>query len=520
MATTPRPAAAKPPLLDRAGYPADRLLELARTLLAETTPAGAFATALDGLIELSGAERGLIAVFDDAGRARFEAARNLAREDLEAPEFEVSRTIIDRVRATGEPVWEANALDDPGLGKRQSVLRLKILSVICLPIRRGEEAFGAVYLDNRSARGVFTRETAELSARFAELISLAAWGALERERLARRVESLRRELDRRRGFGRIVTQDPRMLAALELAGRVAAARAPVLLTGESGTGKELVARAIHAESGVGGELVSVNCGALPDELFEAELFGSRRGAYTGAVRDVPGWFERARGGTLFLDEIGEVTPGCQAKLLRVLETGEYSPLGETRLRRSDARVVAATNRSLRAETGAGRFREDLYYRLAVVEVRLPALRERPGDVPLLAHHLLASLNARHGRELRLSRRAERRLLEHPWPGNVRELKNVLERAVLVARGPEIRLADLPVSLHEPAVSAAGEPEGLGFREAKHRALEAFERGYLARCLRSTEGNVSAAARLAGIDYKNFHTKMTGYGIDRRSFRAG
>jgi len=266
--------------------------------------------------------------------------------------------------------------------------------------------------------------------------------------------------------------------------------------------------------------VSVNCGALPDELFEAELFGSRRGAYTGAVRDVPGWFERARGGTLFLDEIGEVTPGCQAKLLRVLETGEYSPLGETRLRRSDARVVAATNRSLRAETGAGRFREDLYYRLAVVEVRLPALRERPGDVPLIAHHLLASLNARHGRELRLSRRAERRLLEHSWPGNVRELKNVLERAVLVARGPEIRLADLPASLHETAASAAGEPEGLGFREAKHRALEAFERGYLARCLRSTEGNVSAAARLAGIDYKNFHTKMTSYGIDRRSFKAG
>ena len=525
MASAPQPVVA-PPRHDRAET-SERLLALARSVLAETEARGVLAAALDGLIELTGAERGLIAVFDEAGRPRFEAARNLAREELDAPDLLVSRTILDRVRASGEPVWEANALDDPALGKRQSVMRLGILSVICLPIRRGDDEFGVVYLDNRTARGVFTRESADLAARFAELISLAAWGTLERERLERRLESLRREVDARRGFGRIVTRDPQMLAALDLAARVAPSGAAVLVSGESGTGKELVARAIHETSGVGGELVSVNCGALPRELFEAELFGARRGAFTGAMRDLPGWFERARGGTLFLDEVAEVDAGCQAKLLRVLESGEYSPLGENRVRRSDARVVAATNDSLRGRMLEGRFREDLYYRLAVVEVRLPALRERPADVPLLARHFLRELNRVHERSLRLARRTERRLREHAWPGNVRELENALERAVLVARGPEIRVEDLP-----DLQDRAGGPEraagpdapvpgtGLGFREAKSRAVESFERDYLGRCLRATGGNISAAARLAAIDYKNFYSKLKRYRIEPRDFKAG
>jgi len=505
----------------------DRLLELARAVLAETTPARALAAALDGLITLSGAERGLIAVFDSAGRPRFEAARNLAREDLDAPEFQVSRTIMEQVRRSGEAVRQADAQEDPALGKRRSVLRLRLLSVLCLPIHHDGECFGVVYLDHRSARGVFERRAAELTAGFAELISHAAWNALERERLERRVDGLREELDGRAGFGRIVTRDPAMLRSLELAARVARSSATVLITGESGTGKELVARAIHETSGRRGELVAVNCGALPEDLFEAELFGSRRGAYTGAVRDIPGWFERARGGTLFLDEIGEVSPGCQAKLLRALETGEYTPLGETRLRRSDARVIAATNRNLAERVGQGTFREDLYYRLAVVEVALPPLRERAGDLPLLAARLLTEAARAHGRSLRLSKGAEARLLEHSWPGNVRELWNALQRAALTAQGDEITPDELslPSAAGDAAapgglarIGAGGPLGSIGFREAKERAVERFERDYLARCLGATRGNISAAARLAGIDYKNFYTKLKRYGIEARRFK--
>jgi len=499
---------------------ADRLLSLARPVLAETTPARVLAAALGGLIDLSGAERGLIAVFDDAGRPRFEAALSPAGEDLEMPELEVSRTIMEQVRRTGEPVRQASAQDDPGLGKRRSVLRLRLLSVLCLPIRRGGECFGVVYLDHRGARGAFDQEAVELSVRFADLISHVAWSTLERERLTRRVDALRHELDDCAGFGRIVTRDGAMLRALDLAARVAPATVPVLIQGESGTGKELVAQAIHETSGRRGELVAINCGALPEELFEAELFGARRGAYTGAVRDIPGRFERARAGTLFLDEIGEVSPACQAKLLRVLESGEYTPLGETRTRRSDARVLAATNRDLRDLVHRGAFREDLYYRLAVVEVALPPLRERPGDLPPLAAHLLGEAARIHGRSLRLSRRAEARLLEHPWPGNVRELWNVLQRAALTAEGSQIGVDELAIPLAPGGrVQPCDAPERLGFREAKERAVERFERGYLAGCLGATGGNISAAARLAGIDYKNFYTKLKQYAIEPGRFKG-
>jgi len=519
----PRAADSRPTEPPETDPAADRLLELARAVLAEATPARALSAALDGLITLSGAERGLIAVFDQAGRPCFEAARNLAREDLEAPELTVSRTIMEQVRRTGKAVRRADAQEDPGLSKRRSVLRLRLLSVLCLPILHEGECFGVVYLDHRSARGVFELPVAELTAGFAELISHAAWNALERESLERRVDSLREALDGRAGFGRIVTRDPAMLRALELAAKVAPSTVTVLVTGESGTGKELVARAIHETSGRRGELVAVNCGALPEELFEAELFGSRRGAYTGAVRDVPGWFERARGGTLFLDEIGEVSPACQAKLLRVLETGEYTPLGETRLRRSDARVVAATNRNLAERVEQGTFREDLYYRLAVVEIALPPLRERAGDLPLLAARLLAEAARLHGRSLSLSPGAEARLLEHSWPGNVRELWNVLQRAALTARGDDEITVD-ELSLPKGAASSEGGPvrpeqrDSVGFREAKERAVERFERGYLARCLGATRGNISAAARLAGIDYKNFYSKLKRYAIDAGRFK--
>jgi DNA-binding NtrC family response regulator len=277
----------------------------------------------------------------------------------------------------------------------------------------------------------------------------------------------------------------------------------VLVTGESGTGKELVARALHAAGPRARRpFVALNCAALPAELAEAELFGHVRGAFTGAVHDRAGLFEAADGGTLFLDEIGDMPLGLQAKLLRVLEAGEVTRVGATRPVAVDVRVVAATHRGLDALVAAGRFRDDLRYRVAVLTVELPPLRERREDVPALAAHFLAHFAERHAVPPRpLADDARRALLAHDWPGNVRELRNAIERALLLADGDAIAAADLPAEVRgstaplRPAEAAAAD---LPFVEARRRALDAFDRAFLAAALERHGGNVSAAARVLGL----------------------
>jgi DNA-binding NtrC family response regulator len=378
-----------------------------------------------------------------------------------------------------------------------------------------------VYLDNRSAEAVFTEETARLVATFSDFISLAARNALERRRLDRQIRDLAEELRGRYDFSGIVGQDPRLLAVLKMVAQVADSDATVLIQGESGTGKELIARALHFNSRRRARpFVPVNCGALPENLLESELFGHVRGAFTGAVRDNPGWYERAEGGTLFLDEVGELAPTLQVKLLRVLESGEYSRVGSTQIRRADVRIVAATNRDLDELVAEGKMRQDFLYRLSVVEVRLPPLRERRSDLPLLIQDFLARLAAERRGEKHLSREAEELLLRYGFPGNVRELYNVLRRAVLLSEGSLIEARHLPDALRAPRPGGeAGADLDLDFRSAKQRVVERFEREYVARCLREAGGNISQAAKAAGIDYKNFYTKMQQYGIDPASFRG-
>ena len=516
----------------------ERLLELGKRVLAEKDLDRLLTTALDGVIELCGAERGMILLFDPegvSGGVVVETARNLAREDLERPELEVSRTILERVRATGEPFWNPNVLDDPGLGDRASVLRLLLLSVICQPIRDGDQVLGVVYLDTRSAERIFSEETARLVASFSELISLAARNALEQRRLQQRISALSDELRGRYDFGAIVGQDPKMLAVLKLVSQVADSDATVLIGGESGTGKELVARALHFNSRRRAKpFIPVNCGALPENLLEAELFGHTRGAFTGAVRDNPGWFERAEGGTLLLDEVGELAPPLQVKLLRVLENGEYSRLGSTQIRRADVRIVAATNRALDVLVREGKVRQDFLYRLNVVEVRLPSLRERRSDLPVLIQHFLGRLGGGRGDRgdrgergegaKKLAPEAEALLLAYDWPGNIRELQNVIQRAILLTEGSVIEARHLPDGLRElrpllPPLAGEAEPAGSGFREAKQRVVERFERDYITRCLGEARGNISQAAKVAGIDYKNFYNKMQQYGIEPAEFKG-
>jgi len=510
------------PLIFPSPRPADPLFDLARRLLVETSLEGVLTAALDGMIESVGAERGMVLLFAADGALRFEAARNLDRSDVERPEFEVSRGVVERVRDGGRPFFSHNLLDDPTLGQRSSVRRLRLLSVICQPIQCDDREVGVVYLDQRHAEHLFDDEAADLAGRFAKLISAAAHRALERRRLEERVAELGEAVRDRFAFDGIVGDSPEMTAALEVAARVADSDATVLVRGESGSGKELVARALHHNSRRRRRpFVAVNCGALPETLLESELFGHVRGAFTGAVSEKEGWFERARGGTLLLDEVAELPPALQVKLLRVLERGEYSPLGSTRVERADVRLVAATHRDLEADVAAGRLRQDFFYRLNVVEVRVPPLRRRRGDVPLLARHLLAELAERHGRPLpRLSPAAERCIAGHDFPGNVRELRNALERALLLAEGETIEPQHLPEAVRaRPAPAPAdGAPE-LPFRDAKRRAVEEFERRYVTRALAAAEGNIAAAARAADVDYKNFYTKVKRYPVDPAGFKG-
>jgi DNA-binding NtrC family response regulator len=300
---------------------------------------------------------------------------------------------------------------------------------------------------------------------------------------------------------------PAMIELYKEIARVAPSRSTVLVVGESGTGKELVARSIHKHSPrAEREFVPVNCGALAESLLEAELFGHTRGAFTGAERDRKGLWEEAEGGTLFLDEIGETSPAMQVKLLRALQEGEIRRVGASRAAHVDARVVAATNRDLEREVKAGRFREDLYYRLSVVTLRVPPLRERRSDIPLLAGRFLrrASANAGRERTLRFGAEALALLSAYEWQGNVRELESAVEYAALRARGAEVAAEDLPAKLQTQAARAAAARTPLAALYEDLPTLDELERRYLLHVLEAAGGNRTRAAELLGIDRRTLY----------------
>ncbi|MGE0192582.1 MAG: sigma-54 interaction domain-containing protein [Planctomycetota bacterium] len=325
-------------------------------------------------------------------------------------------------------------------------------------------------------------------------------------------------------FEDLESLSPRMHALFELLPRVARSESPVLIVGETGTGKELVAAAIHRQSKRRDrEFFTVNCGALTETLLESELFGHERGAFTGAVKTKKGYFELASGGTLFLDELGTISQAMQVKLLRVLETMEVRRVGGSGTLSVDVRVVAATNEDLDAAVSRGEFREDLYYRLNVVQVRLPALRERPEDIPLLAEVFRERFASTMGRRdvEGFSPAALRRLQTHRWPGNVRELQNVVQRATLFASGTRIEDSDLPERLRRAEGTSGPLPSfdvDAPLQEVLDGLRERVEREYLKRLLRRYKGLVGRVATHAGLNRRTLYNKMRAHGLDRREFR--
>jgi DNA-binding NtrC family response regulator len=326
--------------------------------------------------------------------------------------------------------------------------------------------------------------------------------------------------DRARPAVRFIGRHPSVVELLDLVGQVADTTATVLITGESGTGKELIAQLIRDSSSRRNRtFVAVNCGAIPESLQESEFFGHVRGAFTGATERKVGKLELADGGTIFLDEIGEMSKSLQVALLRTLQSGEYSPVGSAETRYCDVRVLAAANRKLLDLVDAGEFRRDLYYRLNIIHLEVPPLRDREGDALLLCEHFLETLGTDyHKPGLQLTAEARDLLMSYAYPGNVRELENIVRRAIILCRGAQIEPQHLTAEVRG-AIHSAEQIDLDDFQSAKARAIETFERVYLTNILRKCGGIVSRASEYSGLSERNFHEKLKRYGISAKTFRS-
>ncbi|MBM4345582.1 MAG: sigma 54-interacting transcriptional regulator, partial [Deltaproteobacteria bacterium] len=555
LLSTPAGAQARLPLLDA-------VLSLNRRLGAQRDVGPLLEAVMDAAVGLTGAERGFLLIDDGelgaapedrAGRLRVAVARNLDRENLRRPQHKLSHTVAERVFVEGEAVLTTDAQADARFSAQASVHAGSLRSILCVPLHTPEGVLGAIYVDNRFAAGAFTAEHAALAAALADQAAIAIQTArlvekqrqtaVDLERSRAQVEALNAQLKaqladvstqlhdaradlqaqrlaiaRRSDYSRIIGESPQMHRLFSLMDRVRDHAFPVLIVGESGTGKELVARAIHFTGArARGPFVAVNCGALPSNLLESELFGHTKGAFTGAVSDRRGLFEAASGGTLLLDEVGEMPLEMQVKLLRVLQTGEVTRVGESGVRKVDTRVLAATHRDLPAMVRSGAFREDLLYRLRVVELQIPPLRSRPTDIAALVEQFIAeNRKQRIGEVTAVSPAALARLCQAPWPGNVRQLETLLKSACLFAHGAMIEVADIePLLIRErmPAAAQSGERRALLDASFDGTRLDDLATQVVVRRVQIHGGNKRKAAETLGIDRGTLYRHLRSAGID-------
>lgn len=495
------------------------LHEVGKLVASEMDVASLLRLAMDKVIEVTRAERGFIALVREKNRLDFKIARNMEKSDIDKPHFEVSRSIIEKVLRKAETICLPDAMADATFGGAESVTRLQLLSVLCVPIKIDGNVGGLIYVDNANVKDLFNDVVADLLSTFSKQVGIALTNALAFSELKKSNKKLADELRSKYQFSEIIGSGKRMTEIMQLVADVADTDATVLIEGDNGTGKELVARALHHNSSRRQKhFIAVNCGAIPADLIESELFGHTKGAFTGAVKDKRGKFELADGGTIFLDEIGEMSPALQVNLLRVLEDGSYSPVGSEVEKRCDVRVIAATNRALKEMLKANTFREDLYYRLNVINFTIPPLRERREDILLLIDHFVKKYKKR-GAHLMLAKSAEQLLLEYDYPGNVRELENIIQRAVILCKEDVIGVQHLPDDVKTLNLSGDDDQnQGKTFQERKQKAIQKFEQNELSRILTLTGGKVRQSAREAGMDVKNFSEKMQKYGLKADDFK--
>ncbi len=443
---------------------------------------------LDAVIELTRADKGMVILLQD-GELRVRAARNLKHETIEDAGRLLSDSIISRVVQNKRPLIVSDALNDEAFRSALSVVNLKLCSVMAAPLMEKGELFGLLYVGNDNVVNLFEERSLDVLTVFAAQASLLLRNAMLLNELRLDNQELSSRLEKMR-FGEIIGSSEAMREVYRKIEKVAPTDIAVLVSGETGTGKELVARRIHELSPRGkGPFVTINCGAIPENLLESELFGHVRGAFTGAVATRPGKFQAASGGTLFLDEIGELPLQLQVKLLRALQEHTVTKVGDTRPERVDIRVLTATHKDLEEEIRQGRFREDLFYRINVVSITLPPLRERGDDVLLIAKFLLQKFATEFGSRVKgFSPAAVSAMRGYAWPGNIREMENRLKKAVVLAERAHIGPEDLDLQAKDliPILPLA---------EAK----EQFQRRYIDEVLRRNNGNRTKTARDLGVD---------------------
>ncbi len=463
---------------------------------------------LDLAIKLVCGERGLLLLIDEKTHDFFLAAGRGTDEATISDATKISKTIMDKVVESGRPVVSNDALHDPGFRESDSVLLNRIRSLLCVPLMAKGETIGTLYVDSRAQADLFSRMDEGFLIAVANLIGATIDQSKFSARLQSENISLKLKLHQRQGLGDLIGTSEEMQRIYEAAEKLAATECTVLLQGETGTGKELLARAIHhLGSRSKQKLLTIDCSALMETLLESELFGHKKGSFTGAIEDKVGLFEEAHKGTVFLDEIGDASLSVQANLLRVIERGEIRRVGETKWRTVDVRIICATNKDLEQEVSKRRFRQDLFYRLNTFTLKVPPLRDRAGDVYLLTDHFLKRYTTQFRRRVTgFTPDALNYLINHPWPGNVRELEKTIERAVIMCEGPKIALKDVCPQLTKPI------SRNLPLKETKDQA----EAERVKQALVTTAGNVTRAAEVLGITRRQLYRLMAKHSIDRRS----
>lgn len=463
----------------------------------------------------------LLIVDDDESLAR--AFERLAKE--RGWTYEVARTGQEAIELLAKKTFETALVDImlPGFNGVQILEYVKNnhLPTEIIMITGLGSVEAAVAAIKKGAYDFLTKPFDDINR-----VALLVDKAMEKYQLVQHIQRLERRTNDGTSYEEIVGKSAKMQEIFSTIDAIAGTSSTVIVEGESGTGKELIARAIHVRSQRSQKpFVVINCAAIPEALLESELFGHMKGSFTGAVADRRGLFEEAHEGTVFLDEIGELPIALQVKLLRVLQEGEIRRVGDSVVRKIDVRLIAATNRNLIEEVKQGRFREDLYYRLNVINVVAPPLRDRPDDIPLLAYHFLEKYREHMKKPVkRISVDAMQALQNYSWSGNVRELENVIERAVVLANGDAVAALDLPPrilgeSFYVVSDGLDGELTDFHYQDAKDRALSAFNRAYIGGLLKLTKGNVSLASAKAGMDRSNFKKLIKRYRLSVDEFRS-
>lgn len=489
-----------------------RIHEFSLRLLANDSTSALVESILDSVIDLTGADKGFLVLLDDDTNPSIRAARNIDHMDLQAEVIELSDSILQKVIESREPLIVADALSHDEFNASASVVSLKLLSVMCCPLLCRDELKGILYVGNNRIAGVFDEAALDTLTVFAAQASLLLAQAERLEEIREEKEELVAELEGVR-YGNIVGTSTAMENVFKRLEKVATTDISVLITGETGTGKELIARQLHHRSPrAKGPFVVINCGAIPENLLESELFGHMRGAFTGAVSNKKGHFQVADKGTLFLDEIGEMPLSLQVKLLRAIQEKIVLPVGGHKPEKVDIRIVAATHQNLAAQIKAGQFREDLFYRLNVVNIHLPALRERDDDIILLAKYFLSKTNKELGLRIKgFSKSCLSAVRQYGWPGNIRQLENRIRKAVVLADSDLLTAEDLDL-----------QPSDIEDILSLAAAKERFQARYINEILARNGGNRSKTARDLGVDARTIfrHLKKINSPIPEENHEIG